>query len=77
MVNKTHMVPPKLKSFLVISVPNICQEISVGLQHFGQCKKARSHCCQHCDRQAQISKVRGSCCQKMGNRCIFHEKGYG
>jgi hypothetical protein len=32
MVNKTHMVPPKLKSFLVISVPNICQEISVGLQ---------------------------------------------
>ncbi|AQL03552.1 B3 domain-containing transcription repressor VAL2 [Zea mays] len=24
---------------------------------------------------AQISKVRGSCCQKMGNRCIFHEKG--
>jgi hypothetical protein len=23
---------------------------------------------------AQISKVRGSCCQKMGNRCIFHEK---
>jgi hypothetical protein len=24
---------------------------------------------------AHISKVRGSCCQKMGNRCIFHEKG--